>query len=290
MLTTWPTTSPPRAAACDAVWARLVASRAVLAVCPHRLGDLAHRRGGLLQTGRGLLGAHRQVLIAGRDLGTGRADVLGRLLDLAHHLVDAGQRLLQLQRGAQADTLPLGGEVDAVVGGEHLHQALQLSLLDRTLVHVVDQQQLEAGLHHHIAGVDHHPGEVGFGDAKNAHAGRLQAVEQHMVDGDHRRTGQDGGPVAVGHQKGQRDEDAEVQLQHAAGQLDVQVGAKGQAQQQQGGGKRQPQLPPMPAQRQGDQGLQGDGRQHQPVRVSPAAFLGAGTCGGGIHDRLLKAW
>jgi hypothetical protein len=116
VLTTWPTTWPPRCA----TWAALLA---------HRAGELAHRAGGLLEIGGGLLGALAQVGVAGGDLGTGGLDAVGAASHLGHHLVE---RVLHLAERALhvADLVPaVGGDARTQVAAADLlglhHQLMQ---------------------------------------------------------------------------------------------------------------------------------------------------------------------
>jgi len=150
----------------------------------------------------------------------------------------------------------------------------------------------------------HDPQESGLGQAVDAKTRRLEAIKTDMVHGEQARCKNDHPPITVHQQDRQHDENPEVQLQHAARQLNVQRherhqqeaeqktacrGATGhcmdcdrQQQQDDAHADRQTGVHELQAQEDADRGADADGGQQHAVSESVEIQYG-GVGGVGLH-------
>jgi hypothetical protein len=108
---------------------------------------------------------------------------------------------------------------NAVCAVDPCHQLAQLFTLFGSPRH---QHNLHSALNNNVHGMQHHPPEVGLGQAIQAKAGRLKTIKHHVVHGEQGGAKHNHLPLPVHQQQGQRHEHAKVKLQHAPRQLDVQ--------------------------------------------------------------------
>ena len=169
-----------------------------------------------------MLGALAQVLIADGDLGAGVRDAGARCMHDIHSLLDPAKHLFEGDGSGGAGGNGADVERDVAVAFDVGHQGAQLSALAGGLGHPNGDQNFKASLRDDIAGMDHDLEEIGRRRAIHANARRLQPVEHHMVDSNSSGAREDDAPIKVGQQQGQGEEHAEVELQRAAAQLDMQ--------------------------------------------------------------------
>ena len=90
------------------------------------------------------------------------------------------------------------------------------------MTHSHRQRDLHARLNHHIQRVQQNAHEIWRGGAVQTVPGSLQAIKYYVVDRKQHRSKYDHFPVEIDQQKRQHDEDAKVQLNHSAPQLNMQ--------------------------------------------------------------------
>ena len=109
--------------------------------------------------------------------------------------------------------------------------------------HRQHQPHLQPALDHHVHRMQRNARQAGLRQAIGGETHRLQPIEHQVMHGEKHRQQNDRPPVQIHQQQGQRDEHAEVKLDHAGRELDVQHHLQGQRQ-------RKPHAPPQPPARQ----------------------------------------
>jgi len=285
-----------------------VGLQGVVGVLLHPGVELFHGGGGLLQRAGLAFGARRQVLVAGGDLAAGQLHLAGRAAHRGHGPGHARQQGLQQLRARRPhEHLLGGGQGHAMLAVYRGHQLLELQALAHHAARGHGQHHLQRGLDHDVRGVQQDDGEIRPAQAVQAEARRLQPVEEHVVQGDDHGGEDDGAPVQIDQQQGQRDEHAEVVFHPALGQLDVQrheahlhegqdqarrqraarcgMHAQRQRQQHGGGRPRQAGFDEARAQRHRRDAAEHDGGQHDAVAQQGLGAQVGGRRGAGSGGR-----